>query len=73
MFESGDLLILLLDYDRHLLCLSFKIYQCLLCLFKFLSDCILNRVITLVYLSYLDLILYFLLLKLVLELLLALL
>ena len=73
VFESGNLLVLLLDYDRHLLCLSFKIYQCLLCLFKFLSNCILHRVVPFVDLSQLHLILYFLLLKLVLELLFALL
>ena len=73
MFESGDFLVLLLDDDRHLFCLSFKVYKCLLCLFKFLSDCILHRIVPFVDLSQLDLILYFLLLNLVLKLLFALL
>ena len=73
VFESGDLLVLLLDDDRHLFRLSFKVYQRLLCLFKFLSDRILHRIVPFVDLSQLDLILYFLLLNLVLELLFALL
>ena len=73
MFKCGNFFILLLNDNRHLLSLCFQINQRLLCLFKFLGDSILNRIISFIDLGKLDLSLDFLLLHLVLKLLLTLL
>ena len=73
MLQTCDFLVLLLDHNRHLLCLSLKVHKGLLGFLQFERDGRLHRALAFVHLLHFHLIRRLFLLKLILDLLLALL